>query len=84
MANKTIKAFNAKTQKEEDATVTVDESNEYVFTFKDKSFFKLPANFTKKQIEGYLKKHFEDNIGQVKTEDILKEKAANQKVLESL
>lgn len=62
---KKVTAFNAITQKDEEAIVTVDQNGEFVFTFEDKSFFKLPGDLSKKQLFEALEKEKVSNEGQV-------------------
>lgn len=62
---KKITAFNAVTQKDEEAIVTIDDNGEFVFTFEDKSFFKLPGDLNKKQLFEALEKEKASNEGQV-------------------
>jgi hypothetical protein len=59
----TRKVFNNAAQQVEDAELTVDHNNEIVITFKDKSFFKLPAGLTKKEFEAALEAHEVHNKG---------------------
>jgi len=68
--SKTREAFNVNTQQVEDAVVTIDQHGDYLFTFSDGSFFKLPGNLTKKEINEELAKYEAANVGQVKAEDI--------------
>lgn len=75
---KTKLAFNPKTQTQEEAVVTIDANGEYLFTFADGAFFKLPGDFTKKQIDNYLAVHEEHNKGQVSVEE--QEKANEAKL----
>jgi len=69
---KTKLAFNAKTQTTEEAVVTIDVNGEYLFTFADGSFFKLPGDFKKADIDDFLAKHEEQNKGQVSAEEAQK------------
>lgn len=62
---KKVIAFNAITQKDEEAIVTIDVNGEFVFKFADKSFFKLPGHLNKKQIFEALEKEKKNNEGQV-------------------
>ncbi len=62
---KKVTAFNAATQKDEEAIVTIDNNGEFVFTFEDKSFFKLPGDLTKKQLFEALENEKKANEGQV-------------------
>lgn len=79
--SKTREAFNATTQQLEDAIVTIDVNGEYLFTFEDGSFFKLPGNLTAKEITEALAKEEASNIGQVKAEDV---EAANEAKLANI
>lgn len=72
---KKIVAFNAITQKDEEAVVTIAVNGEFVFTFKDGSFFKLPGDMTKKQILEALEKEKKSNEGQVSVEKLEAENA---------
>jgi hypothetical protein len=66
---KTKEAFNVRTQQMEMAVVTVDNNGEFVFTFDDGSFFKLPATVeSKEEVDELLAKHEEQNTGQVTVE----------------
>lgn len=75
---KVITAFNAITQKDEEAVVTVDHNGEFVLTFEDESFLKFPGDMTKKQIEDSLVKHKEMSEGVVTTAEV---EAQNDKKL---
>lgn len=75
---KVITAFNAITQKDEEAVVTIDNNGEFVFTFADKSFFKLPGDLSKKELMEALQKEKEMNEGQV---SMAKLEAENNKKL---
>lgn len=79
--SKTRAAFNATTQQVEDAVVTIDVNGEYLFTFEDGSFFKLPGNLTAEEITEALAKEEASNIGQVKAEDV---EAANEAKLANI
>lgn len=79
--SKTRAAFNATTQQVEDAVVTIDVNGEYLFTFADGSFFKLPGNLTAEEITEALAKEEVSNIGQVKAEDV---EAANEAKLANI
>lgn len=72
---KKVIAFNAQTQKDEEAIVTVDQNGEFVFTFADGSFIKMPGDMTKKEIMDALKKEKESNEGQVSVEKLEAENA---------
>lgn len=74
-------AFNAITQQVEDAEVTIDVHGDYLFTFADGSFFKLPGNLSAKEIKEELAKYEAANIGQVKAEDV---EAANEAKLANI
>ena len=74
--SKTRAAFNATTQQVEDAVVTIDVQGDYLFTFEDGSFFKLPGNLTSKEVTAALAKEEAANIGQIKAEDVEAEKEA--------
>lgn len=67
---KTKKVFNARTQQIEDATVTVDNNGEFVFTFADGGFFKLPGTLDKDGITEALKAHEKANKGQISQAEI--------------
>ncbi len=67
--NITKQAFNANTQQMEDCTITIDHNLEYVFTFEDGSFFKLP-NMPVEEIQAKLSLHEEHNKGKVSTAEI--------------
>lgn len=62
---KTRLAFNAITQQLEEAIVTIDKNGEYLFTFEDGSFFKLPGDLDKKGINAALEAYEKANTGQV-------------------
>ena len=62
---KTREAFNANTQQIEEATVTIDNNGDYLFTFEDGSFFKLPGTFGKEEIDNALEAHQTDNEGKI-------------------
>lgn len=79
--SKTREAFNANTQQVEDAEVTIDVHGDYLFTFADGSFFKLPGGLSKKEIDSHLAKYEAANIGQVKAEDV---EAANEAKLANI
>lgn len=74
--SKTRAAFNAITQQVEDAEVTIDVQGDYLFTFADGSFFKLPGNLSAKEIKEALAKYEAANIGQIKAEDVEAENEA--------
>jgi len=77
---KKILTFNAITQKDEEAVVTIDVNGEYLLKFEDGSFFKLPGDLTKKQIQDALeanKKNNEGQISQAKIEKANEEKLKN-------
>lgn len=76
---KTKKVFNARTQQVEDAVVTIDNNGEYVFTFADGSFFKLPGHLDKEGVAEALKAHEEANKGQLSAEAIEAENAEKLK-----
>jgi hypothetical protein len=78
---KTRIAFNATTQTEEEAIVTIDANGEYVFTFEDKSFFKLPGDLDKKGIADALATYKAHNEGQVTAAAI---EEANQEKLKNI
>jgi len=67
---KTRIAFNATTQTEEEAIVTIDRNGEYLFTFSNGAFFKLPSDFTKEQINKALDDLKTANEGQLLQEVI--------------
>jgi len=73
---KTRSAFNAITQQVEDAEVTIDVYGDYLFTFADGSFFKLPGTLDKDGITEELEKYEAANIGQIKAEDVEAENEA--------
>ena len=81
---KTIKAFNAGTQQTENAVISVNGENEFLVTFKDKSFFKMPATFTAQDIKDYLIAYEEANKGQISAADVEKEKVENESKLDEL
>lgn len=71
-------AFNAITQQIEEAQVTIDQNGEYVFTFADNSFFKLPGDLDKKGVDKALEAHEAANKGQLSQSVI--EKANEEKL----
>lgn len=75
---KKITAFNAITQKDEEAMVTIDSNGEFIFTFDDGSFFKLPGDLNKKQLFEALEKEKKSNLGQISAEKVA---AENEKKL---
>lgn len=81
---KTLTAFNVATQQDELATASVDKNNEFVFTFEDGSFIKMPSSFGKDDIMDFLAKHKQDNQGQVSADQMERQKSANEAVLDEL
>lgn len=79
--SKTRAAFNAATQTVEDAEVIIDAQGEYLFTFADGSFFKLPGDLDRDGITAALAAYEAANVGQVKAEDF---EAANEAKLENI
>lgn len=79
---KKVIAFNAITQQDEEAIVTIDNNGEFVFTFADKSFFKLPGDLTKKQIFEALEKEKLSNEGQVSMAKIEADNAKKLSIFE--
>lgn len=79
--SKTREAFNANTQQLEDAEVTIDAHGEYLFTFSDGSFFKLPGDLDKDAVTEALAVYESANVGQVKAEDF---EAANEAKLANI
>lgn len=67
---KTKLAFNARSQKEEEAVVTIDVNGEFVFTFADDSFFKLPGHLTGQEINECLAAHKVANEGQISADQV--------------
>lgn len=78
---KTRLAFNANTQQEELATVTIDTNGEYLFTFEDGSFFKLPGDLDKEGIDTALEAHKISNEGKITVAEI---EAANEEKLNNI
>lgn len=68
--------FNAKTQQEEKAELTVDDNNEIVAEFKDGGIVKFPAGVSKEELDDLIEQHKEANEGQ---EVITPEVEAKQK-----
>lgn len=66
---KTIKAFNANTQKIEKAILSIATNNELVIRFADESFFKLPASTTEKELIEHLEAYELSNTGQKLAEE---------------
>lgn len=62
---KKVTAFNAITQQDEEAIVTIDVNGEFVFKFADKSFFKLPGDLTKKEVFDAIAREKKNSEGQV-------------------
>lgn len=74
---KTKLVFNTRTQQMEEAVVTIDGNGEFLFTFEDGSFFKLPATVTAEEVTDLLQAHKEGNEGQISLE-------AQEKVLDEI
>lgn len=74
-------AFNANTQQLEDAEVVIDAQGDYLFTFADSSFFKLPGSLDKDGVNEALEAYELANVGQVKAEDF---EAANEAKLANI
>lgn len=76
---KIIKTFNARSQEIEDAVVTIDSNGEFLFTFEDGSFFKLPGHLDKDGVAETLKAHEKANKGQLSQDAIDAENAEKLK-----
>ncbi len=81
---KIIKAFNINTQKEEKASIKVDHNNEFVVTFEDGSFIKMPSDYTAADIKEELISYQNINNGQVTAAEVEETKTKNEEVLEEL
>src|SRR3990167_3267792 len=60
----TRQIFNARTQKVEEAELTVDQNSEVIATFKDGGIIKFPAGLTSAEFEKLIAKHQVANEGQ--------------------
>lgn len=72
--SKTREAFNATTQQPENSEVTIDAHGDYLFTFSDGSFFKLPGSLDKDGVTEKLLNYETVNSGQVSAEALAKER----------
>lgn len=66
--SKTREAFNVNTQVVEDAEVVIDTQGDYLFTFSDGSFFKLPGSLDKDGVTEALGVYESSNTGQILAE----------------
>ena len=71
--------FNAVTQKEEEAEMSVDQNNEIVARFEDGNILKFPAGLTKTEFKALVKKNREHNEGQEIIAPEMEAEAAKQR-----